>query len=104
MRQLTAKSTANNLFLLSVNFVAQSHSGFAGATPIFATNATKNRLMESTFREFRRKNCLSAREREVAQWEASMAEMERSFVWAVECAEDRGWTLKIFETNDGVIF
>ena len=90
------------LFHSSANFVAQSHSGFAGGTHIFVTNATKDRLMESTFQEFQRKNCLSARERGVALWGASMVGMERSFVWVAECAEDRGWTLKIFETNDAV--
>ena len=89
----------NSLFHSSANFVAQSHSGFAGETPIFVTNATKDRSMESTFQEFQRKNCLSVREREVAQWEVSTVEMERSFVWVAECAEDRGWTLKIFEVK-----
>ena len=90
-----------SLFLLSVVFVVQWLSGFAGETLIFVILAIKSKFQGSIFRDCRKISFRGVRGREYVRLEGSMAEMEPNFVLAVGFVEVIGLKLHvIFELSD----
>ncbi len=77
---MTARHTANSLFLSNAVSAAQWPNGSAGEIPTSVTAATGNKFMDSIFRGFISKNWQSARAKANVRWAESTGETDRSTV------------------------